>query len=174
MQMMKLSVKGILTKVLLSAAMMMPAILAASTSEKPDGSKVRYFDIVIAYEGVDGGENSVVRSTFRKVLEHFAYGIYQSTQGRHKLRKVVVFSNKEGESHNRFVQFMSSCDIRWYAGSQWPEAPCGRDVCGGTSLGECIIFSDAPKAKHDDVLPDFDLSNAEDQFLVKYDLTKIE
>ena len=129
--MMKSAFLGLLAKVLLTAAVMAPVVVRASTSEKPEGSSVRYFDIVIAYEGIDDGENGTRREIVRKVLEHFAYGIYQCSQGRHKLRKVVVYSNTPNDTR-RFSQFSHACDIRWEQRPLHSNAFPGLDPCFGT------------------------------------------
>ena len=158
-QKMKTAFHGLLAKVLLVVAILAPMVGVGSTSEKPEGSDVRYFDIVIAYEGNDDGENGTRRETVKRVLNHFAYGIYQSTQGRHKLRNVVVYSNIAGDGQNRFAQFMNASDIRWYTGSQWPIAPVGRDACDGTCTGDSIVFSDTPTADGA-IAPRFNLNSA--------------
>ena len=124
------------------------AAVSASTFEVKNG--VRYFDIVIAYEGTDDVAD---KEKFSRVLPHFAYGIYQCSQGRHKLRKVKIFSkpSKDGGVDN-YTPKANACDVRWATtANTWPRATVGADITVGVSdaiiKGEHrgrIEFSDKP------------------------------
>ena len=109
-EMMKIAVKSILTKMLLVTAVMTPLSLVAWVSEDvPVGNneKIRYFDITISYEDVKPESTTKILS-FKNVIQHFAYGIYQCSQGRHKLRNVYVLS--DGKNADK-------CDIVWKKGA---------------------------------------------------------
>ena len=144
------------------------APLFASTSETKAG--IRYFDIVMAYEGeVDATKSAAEEPSkvkFQKVLKHFAYGIYQCSQGKHKLRKVRIFSKVKGEGDavtDNWTSHANACDIKWSLGSGvWPMAPSGGDPYSGVRQGYHIKICDKPTKGGDAT---FDLSN--EAYLIK-------
>ena len=140
--------------------------LYSSTSEVIDG--IRYFDITIAYEGEHTEESE---KKLESVLSHFAYGIYQCSQGKHKLRSVSVYTGDER------VRYIRSCnrspDIIWttreesrlhphvrrsgVAGDDYVEVKSGGDV-SFSERKESIMFCDAPLSESGESFA-FDLRN---------------
>ena len=155
---MRMAFSGLLANVLLVMAILLPMVGNSSTSEDvitADGGKLRYFDIVIAHEGnEDDAQGNTTKShdKVRRILEQFAYGIYQCSQGRHKLRNVTVYSNTK-QDQGVFNRFSHACDIRWAKLSQESRAFPGGDPCYGIDSSEVnytgspyqsIYFSDHP------------------------------
>ena len=129
------------------------AKLSASTSEEKNG--VRYFDIVMAYEGKvdeskdDNEEPSKIK--FQKVLKHFAYGIYQCSQGKHKLRKVRIFSkvkSEDGTETDNYTPKSNACDINWVINRMHPHASTDADPMTGVSQGQFIETCDNPTSNN--------------------------
>ena len=121
-RMMQTTFHGLLAKVLLATAVLAPMVGGASTNEKKEDG-IRYFDVVMAYEGMPD-DKSVEK--FKKVLYVFASGVYQCSQGRHKIRSVTIHSNTQSNP-KRYLQYANACDVRWEVkGNTWPHVPSAK------------------------------------------------
>ena len=114
--------KRIVTTPILLAMLLGVAHHAVGATSFVRGDGKRLIDIVISIcdspEGDDDGDTQVAETPdgqpddinlsrqdkIEKVIQYFADGVYESTEGMHLLRNVYIFKNK-ANWHN--------CDIRW-------------------------------------------------------------
>ncbi|MCX8052259.1 MAG: VWA domain-containing protein [Armatimonadetes bacterium] len=82
-------------------------------------------DLVISLHNRPSGDNDVTtnddRTPYEQIIQYFADGVYEMSNGAHKLRKVRIYTSGF---------YADKCDITWSA-SGWPCAnACGRGIAG--------------------------------------------
>ncbi|MBX3729139.1 MAG: DVUA0089 family protein [Candidatus Sumerlaeia bacterium] len=107
----------------------------------------RTFDIVISLHSDPAGDNDRAtvddRTPYEEMIEHFARGVYESTNGQHKLGKVRVFTKG---------RFSALADVRWTASGHPSASPGGINKPGktinmfdtfkdGNGAGSDLVFS---------------------------------
>jgi len=95
-----------------------------------------------------GNPGSEKQDTYEKIFQYFADGVYESTEGAHKLRNIRIYTNGK---------YASRANIQWHAKGH-PHVPYkgGVNVTGG-HINMYDIFEDGEGAGHDhDMLADLD------------------
>ena len=89
------------------------------------GASTKFFDLSISiYRTVPASE----RAAYERVLEQFADGVYESSNGAHKIRTITLY---QAGGNADLV------DVRWNA-TEWPRA----NISGYGRSGSQIIFGD--------------------------------
>jgi len=97
-------------------------------------------------QDVDPG--SAKQDTYEKIFQYFADGVYESTEGAHKLRNIRIYTNGK---------YASGANLQWHAIGH-PHVPYkgGVNVTGG-HINMYDIFKDGEGTGHDhDMLADLD------------------
>jgi calcium-activated chloride channel regulator 4 len=95
-----------------------------------------------------GNPGSEKQDTYEKIFQYFADGVYESTEGTHKLRNIRIYTNGK---------YASRANLQWHAKGH-PHVPYkgGVNVTGG-HINMYDIFEDGEGAGHDhDMLADLD------------------
>ncbi|MDX2176716.1 MAG: VWA domain-containing protein [Candidatus Sumerlaeia bacterium] len=100
-----------------------------------DGA-VRVFDVTISYHGDPDGDNDTTtvddRTPIEEAIQHFARGVWESTNKQHKLGKVRIF---------RKGRFSAQADVLWTE-SGHPSASVGGIQSAGQTINMFDVFKD--------------------------------
>lgn len=112
-------------RLLLMTCLLLPAWLLPAEAAVAQAGGARLFDVTISlYRSPTGAD----RAPYERVIEYFADGVYESSNGAHKIRRVSIYSGG---------RFADQADIVWVASCH----PCAR-VSGRAVLGAHISMCD--------------------------------
>ena len=112
-QMMKIEVKGVLTKLLFAAAVMLECNVvdgktcgAAIDGEMKNGIRTFAIDMSL-YGKADGSRRTEAeKAKYCAILTNFAYVVYEATDGLHRIGRIDVWVDNDDVKHRR--------DIMWF------------------------------------------------------------